>query len=367
MDAGRGGVMRDPRLEQYAAVLVDTCVGVQPGWQVLVASSTLARPLVEEVSRQLARRGAYALLRLSLDGAGANVPWAQAAPVELLDTPAPIDVHTWRTADALIAIEAPENTREISSVSAERLGRMQAGMRPHLERIFTKDLSWVGCQYPTPALAQDAGMPLEAFEDFLFGACLLDWNAERERMSRYAARFDAAEEVRIVGAGTDLRLSLAGRTGHVDAGGANMPGGEFFFSPLEDSAEGTIAFTEFPATYTGREVTGIRLRFEGGRVVDASAEAEEEFLFDLLDRDDGARRVGELGIGCNPGITRHMKNTLFDEKIDGTVHVALGNGLPEVGGTNRSQIHWDIVKDLRSGGRIELDGEVVQESGVWRV
>jgi aminopeptidase len=357
----------DSRIEQYARLLIETCIDVQPGWQVIVSSSPLARPLVEEVSRQLARRGAYALLRLSLNGVGPNIPWLLEAPDELLDAPAAIDVHAFETADGWIAIEAPENTREITAVSAERLGRSQAGIRPHIERVFTHELRWVGCQFPTPALAQDAGLSLDAFADFLFGACLLDWDAERERMSRYAERFDAADEVRIVGDGTDLRLSLAGRAAKVDAGGANIPGGEFFFSPVEDSAEGTMAFTEFPAVYTGREVTGIRLRFEGGRVVDASATDEEEFLFQMLDRDEGARRVGELGIGCNPGITRHMKNVLFDEKIDGTVHVALGNGLPEVGGTNKSQIHWDIVKDLRPGGRILLDGEVVQEDGAWRV
>ena len=356
--------MRDPRIEQYAKVLVETCIDVQPGWQVIVSGSPLARPLVDEVSRLLARRGAYALLRTF---GGPNIPWLQEAPEELLDNPAPIDVHTLETADGWVAIEAPENTREISAVSTDRLGRMQAGVRPHIERVFTFDLKWVGCQYPTPALAQEAGMSLEAFEDFLFGACLLDWNTEHQRMSHYAERFDAAEEVRIVGDGTDLTLSLAGRTAKVDAGGANMPGGEFFFSPVEDSAQGTVAFTEFPAVYNGREVTGIRLRFEGGRVVDATANAEEEFLIETLDRDEGARRLGELGIGCNPGITRHMKNTLFDEKIDGTVHLALGNGLPEVGGTNHSQIHWDIVKDLRNGGRIVLDGEVVQENGAWSI
>jgi aminopeptidase len=356
--------MRDPRIEQYAKVLVETCIDVQPGWQVVVVSSSRAQPLVDEVSRQLARRGAYSLLRLA---GGPNIPWLQEAPDELLDTPPPIDVHALETADGLIAIEAPDNTREISAVSAERLGRVQAAMRPHFERVFTMDLKWVGCQYPTPALAQEAGMSLEAFEDFLFGACLLDWKKEEERMSHYAERFDAAEEVRIVGDGTDLTLSLAGRAGKVDAGGANMPGGEFFFSPVEDSAQGTVAFTEFPAVYSGREVTGIRLRFEGGRVVDASATAEEEFLIETLDRDAGARRLGELGIGCNPGITRHMKNTLFDEKIDGTIHLALGNGLPEIGGTNHSQIHWDIVKDLRNGGRILLDGELVQENGAWQI
>jgi aminopeptidase len=210
-------------------------------------------------------------------------------------------------------------------------------------------------------------MSLRAYEDFLFGACLLDWDAERDRMSRYAEHFDKAEEVRIVGAETDITLSLAGRQGKVDAGGANMPGGEFYYSPVEDSAEGKIAFVEFPAPYAGREVAGIRLRFEGGRVVDASAEAEEDFLIEQLDRDEGARALGELGIGCNPGITRFMKNTLFDEKIDGTIHLALGNGLPEIGGTNQSDIHWDIVKDLRPGGQIYLDGEVVQENGVWTI
>ena len=210
-------------------------------------------------------------------------------------------------------------------------------------------------------------MSLRDYEDFLYGACLLDWDAERERMSHYAERFDAADEVRIVGAETDITLSLVGRTGEVDAGGANMPGGEFYYSPVEDSAEGTISFLEFPAPYLGRDVTGIRLRFEGGKVVDASAATEEAFFLGVLDQDEGSRRLGELGIGCNPGITRFMKNTLFDEKIDGTVHLALGNGLPNIGGTNQSEIHWDIVKDLRPGGQILLDGEVVQQDGVWQI
>ena len=146
-----------------------------------------------------------------------------------------------------------------------------------------------------------------------------------------------------------------------------MPGGEFFFCPVEDSAEGAIHFAEFPGFYLGREVAGIRLRFEGGRVVDASADRNEDFLLSTLDTDEGARLIGELGVGCNPGITRYMKNVAYDEKIDGTVHVALGNGFPHLGGENVSAIHWDIVKDLRGGGRIELDGEVVQQDGRWLV
>ena len=173
--------------------------------------------------------------------------------------------------------------------------------------------------------------------------------------------------MRIVGEGTDLRLGLAGRSMQVDAGGGNMPGREFFGCPFETSATGSIAFTEFPAVYAGRELVGVRLRFEDGRVVDASADTNEDFLLATLDQDDGARRLGELGVGCNPGITRYMRNTLFDEKIDGTVHLALGAGFEHLGGKNVSAVHWDLVKDLRSGGRIELDGVTVQENGVWAI
>ncbi len=356
--------MRDPRIEQYARILVDTCVGVQPGWQVILWGGPMGRPLVDEVARQIARRGAYALVRANLTG---NLPWVLEAPDELIDTLAPIEAYAFEQADGLVAIDAPENTREIAAIPPERLGRLQASVRPAAERVLTNDLKWVGCNHPCPALAQDAGMSLRDYEDFLYGACLLDWDAERERMSHYAERFDAADEVRIVGAETDITLSLVGRTGEVDAGGANMPGGEFYYSPVEDSAEGTISFLEFPAPYLGRDVTGIRLRFEGGKVVDASAATEEAFFLGVLDQDEGSRRLGELGIGCNPGISRFMRNTLFDEKINGTVHLALGNGLPNIGGTNQSKIHWDIVKDLRRGGQILLDGEVVQQDGVWRI
>ena len=355
----------DPRVQKYAELLVDTCLDVQAGWQVLVSGGYLARPLLEAVSVALGRRGAYPLQRVSLSGQGMNIPWLLEAPEEVVAKSPPLEANEWETADALIAIVAPENTRELSQVPQERLTLIQTARRPNMERIFTEELKWVGCQYPTHALAQEAGMSLEEFTEFLYGACLRDWDAEHERIGRYAALFDGADEVHVVAEGTDLRLSMAGRQVKVDAGGANMPGGEFFGSPVEDSAEGTITFSEFPAVYLGNEVKGIRLQFQGGRVVDASAESNEEFLISMLDMDDGARRLGELGIGCNPGITRHLKNTAFDEKIDGTVHLALGNGLPQLGGTNVSRFHWDIVKDLRNGGKIELDGRIVQENGSW--
>ncbi len=151
----------------------------------------------------------------------------------------------------------------------------------------------------------------------------------------------------------------------VDALGANMPGGEVFYSPVEDSAEGVVCFCEYPASYGGRELAGVRLRFEGGRAVEATAGTNEAYLNTVLDTDEGARRLGEFGIGCNPGIREHMRNTLFDEKIEGTVHFAVGAGFPFLGGTNESTVHWDLVKDLRPGGRIWCDGELVQRDGEW--
>jgi len=357
----------DPRVEQYARVMVETCLDVQPGWEVMVVGGIQGRPLITEVARQLARRGAYALLRPRFSGNYVcATDWAREAPLELLENASPIEVDTMQRIDALIAIDAPENTRALAALTPERSSAMMSGVRPALERIFTGELAWVGGQFPTDALAQEAGMATDEFADFLYSAVLRDWDAERERMRRHAEPFDAADEVRIVGAETDLRLSLQGRQMVIDAGGSNLPGGEFFVSPVEDSAEGVITFSEFPGVYLGNECRGVRLRFEGGLVVDASAEHGEDFLIRTLDTDGGARRLGELGIGCNPAITRHMKNTLFDEKIDGTVHLALGNGIPNAGGVNQSAIHWDIVKDLRPGGRIELDGRVVQQDGVWQ-
>jgi aminopeptidase len=358
----------DPRVADYARLLVERSLGVQAGWQVMIVATPLARPLVEELVRLIAGIGAWPLVRLSfvdLEQVPFDSLWASEAPEELLATIAPSEAQTRRDLDAWMLIQGSENTRGGSLLAAERRMVLRKAYLEFNERRLARGFPWVGCLYPTDAFAQEAGMTLPEFEDIVYGACLLDWDAERERMQRYAERFDAAETVRVVGAGTDLTLSIAGRNGLVDDAHYNMPGGEFFYSPLEDSAEGVIEFSEFPASYQGNVCEGVRLRFEGGKVVDASAGSNEEFLHSALDTDEGARRLGELGIGCNPGIQRPMKNTLFDEKIDGTVHFAIGAGVAFVGGVNKSAIHWDMVKELRTGGRIELDGKLVQENGAW--
>jgi aminopeptidase len=359
--------MRDPRIEAYANLLVERCLDVQPGWEVLIRSTPLARPLLEELERQIARRGAYPIMRINWSLWPIDNGWASEAPEQLLSELPEIDRFACERMDARITLDAPENTRAKASVPAERLSLVNSAERFFFQRSMTSEIRWVSCQYPTNALAQEAGLTLDQLTDVVFSACLLDWDAEGERMRRYAERFNTADEIRIVGEGTDLKISLDGRHGEVDAGHKNMPGGEFFFAPVEDSATGVITFSEYPAVHEGQELEGIRLEFVDGKVVAASATRGEDLLHRILDRDDGARRIGELGIGCNPGITRYMKNTLFDEKIDGSIHLALGQSYTSIGGQNTSVIHWDIVKDLRSGGRIELDGEVVQQDGAWRV
>ncbi|MGH3082835.1 MAG: aminopeptidase [Gaiellaceae bacterium] len=359
--------MADPRVQDYARLLVERSIDVQPGWQVLVLAQPAARPLLEEVVRLIARRGAYPLVRFSyaMEQLPFRMLWSEEAPLELLDKPAPADKYVWDTVDAWMLLGAPENSREGADLPTERFDLMAKGQAEFLARRLRLEIPWVTCRFPCPAVAQEAGMGLKAFEDFLYGAVLLDWDAEGEKMKRIQERFDRAGEVRIVGTETDLRFSLEGRNGEIDDGHANLPGGEVFYSPVEESTEGVIAFTEYPAYQEPDLVEGVRMAYRDGKVVEATASANEEALLAKLDRDEGARVLGEFGIGCNPGIQRYMKNTLFDEKMYGTIHLAIGAGLPTIGGKNESSVHWDMVKDLRNGGRIECDGEVVQQNGEW--
>jgi aminopeptidase len=358
----------DPRIEAYAKLLVERSLDVQPGWQVWINSSWLARPLVQEVVREIAQRGAYPLVRLG-DAGMEDVPfeliWALEAPEDLLAEVAPADRHAWETMDAWMNIGAPENTAAGLDLAPERRALLAKARHAMRTRRLSDEIPWVACRFPTPALAQDSRMSLQEFEDFLYGACLRDWDAEAERMARIKERFDRASEIRIVGAGTDLVLGLEDRVGEVDAGHANLPGGEVYYSPVEEATEGVVHFSEFPAFLEPDELEGVRMVYKDGRVVEASATRGEDVLLETLDRDDGARVLGELGIGCNAGIQRYMKNTLFDEKIDGTVHLAIGAGFPTLGGKNESSVHWDMVKDLRPGGQLLCDGEVVQQDGRW--
>jgi aminopeptidase len=265
----------------------------------------------------------------------------------------------------------------LSGVDPDRQTRRQAAAKPLMETMMRRtaagEFRWALTLFPTHAYAAEADMSLADYEDFYYRACLCDrddpveaWKQQSQETRRLAEWMAGKEEIRIEGPGTDLRLNVAGRTFIAADGRHNMPDGEFFTGPVEDSAEGEVSF-DLPAVIGGREVDGVKLRFESGKVVDASAERGEPFLIQLLDTDEGARRLGELGIGTNYGIERGTKDVLLDEKIGGTVHLAVGKSYPETGGTNDSAVHTDMVCDLRQGGKITVDGEVMQEDGKFVV
>jgi aminopeptidase len=359
----------DPRWDELARLLVRRSLDVQPGWQVGIRSTALARPLIDAVCRELARAGAYALPQIVLGFERWPIPlaWAEEAPPELLRQLPPAELHVAEALDARLSILAPEQLWPEPPLPAERRRLVQEALEPLARRSRSYGIRWAVTLFPTPAAAEGAGMTVPELTEFLFGACLRDWDAERERMATLSERLDAAAEVRIVGAGTDLTLGVAGRRSEIDHSLRNMPGGEVFICPLEDSAEGVVEFGEFPAHHTGGVVEGARLVFRAGEVVEATARSGEDVLRQALATDDGARRLGELGIGCNEGITRPMGTPLFDEKVAGTIHLALGGSYTFLGGTNESRIHWDIVKDLRPGGELLLDGEAVQRDGAWLI
>lgn len=351
----------------YAELIVGRCIGVEPGWQVSVRATPLARDLVEEVTRLIARRGAHALPRISWPGeqTAFGAEWAKIVSEERLDEVPALAQFEADNVDAMLIILSAENGRDGADLDPERRARVSRSREPLLRRTRALEIPWNICQYPTAAAAQEAGMTTPQFAEFVMGACLLDWDALADTMRGWAARFDAADELRIEAPGTDIRIGIAGRTAVVDDGKVNMPGGEFFLSPVEDATEGVILFDEFPADFLGNRCKGVRLEFRAGRVVEASADENEDFLLTMLDMDEGARVLGELGIGCNPGIDRYTGALLFDEKIDGTIHLALGNAYSFAGGTNVSGLHWDMVKDVRRGGKLYLDTKLVQENGEW--
>jgi aminopeptidase len=351
--------------DAFARLLCGYCLDAQPGQQVVVRSTTLAAPLLLAVQRELLERGAWPLLRTALPGQ--DEAWWAAAQDAHLDAFAPAELAEAEGTDVSLTIQAPDNTTALAGVQPVRMARAARARTPIREASLRR--RWCGTFWPTPAAAQQARMGTAELVAFVRGATFLDrddpaaaWAELGARQARLVERLRGASELRIEAEGTDLRLSVAGRTWINSDGKRNMPSGEVFTGPLEDSAEGRIRFT-IPSSPRGVEVAGIELRFREGRVVDARAERCQEYLLATLDTDPGARRLGEIGIGTNAGIDRPIGAILFDEKIGGTVHLAVGRSYPETGGSNESAVHWDMICDLREGGTLSADGEVVQRDG----
>lgn len=357
-----------PDPDAFAALLCGWCLDVRAGQQVVVRSTTLAAPLLHALQRELLAREAWPLLRVELPGSDEEF-YAHARDAQL-DGVAPLARAEAAGADAFLAIQAPANTRALADVDPGLIARAARAHAPLGELRLAK--RWCGTLWPTAAGAQQAGTSEARFAAFVRGALFLDrddpaaaWaelGAFQERL--IAERLADARELRIEAEGTDLTLRVARRTWVNSDGRRNMPSGEVFTGPHESSANGTIRFT-VPSSPRGVAVEDVELTFRDGEVVAARAGRGREYLERTLATDAGARRLGEIGIGTNGGITRPIGAILFDEKIGGTVHLALGRSYPETGGVNESAVHWDLICDLRAGGRLTADGEVVQEDGVF--
>src|SRR5215211_3045637 len=360
--------MRDERLKKLARVLVDYSVGAGEGEQILLASAAPAQPLIKEIYARLLDVGAIHVPHVALPGLQ-EIFFEHARDIHYEKTP-PAMRALYESADAVISIMAPHNTKALANVDPRKqqaLGKRDKGVQ---DMILAKD-AWALTLYPTQALAQESEMSLEEYEEFVFEAMALNeddpvrfWREKAGEQGRLIERLERARAVRIVGPETDLTLSIEGRRFLNGDGKHNMPCGEVFSGPVEDSANGEIYFG-VPSAVAGREVSGVRFRFEEGRVVEASAEKGEEYLNAMLDADEGSRYLGELGIGTNYSIPRATKNILFDEKLGGTVHLAVGRSYEKTGGRNDSSVHWDLICDLREGGELYADGELLQKEGVF--
>lgn len=366
--------MVDQRIERLAQVLMNS-IEIKKGDNVYLLTDSVdpaVMPFVKEVYRQIIVNGGYPYPHIGLDPnigfEGMDrilMEYASEEQLKHLSETAKREMEDMR---AYIRIGAPENTKSLTGINPERI----AMRRKTTEPIFSERLrkKWVVTRYPMPSLAQEAGMSTEDYEKFFYDAVLIDYKEMERGQTVIKDAFDEGNVVRIVAPGTDLTFSIAERKGEKCAGEHNVPDGELMYAPVEDSANGVVTFT-YPAIQAGNQVNKVVLTFKDGKVVDAKAEENEEFLLKQLDIDEGARRIGEFGIGTNYGISRFTKNMLFDEKIGGSIHLALGNAYegnaPEET-RNRSAVHWDMLVDLRKevgGGEIYLDGRLVQKDGVF--
>jgi len=349
----------------FADLLAGYCLDVQPRQQVLVRSTTLAAPLLVELQRAILEREAWPLLRVELPGQ-ADGFYAHARDVHLDEAPK-LALREAKECDATVGIQAPENTRALAGVDPARIARLARARRDVREAMLTK--RWCSTLWPTEAGAQQAGMSLRDFEAFVARALFLDqpdavasWGQLHAFQANLIERLSKATTLRLEADGTDLEIEVKGRTWVNSDGKRNMPSGEVFTGPHETSANGRVFFG-VPSSPSGVDVAGVTLVFRDGEVVEAHAERGDAYLQQALATDAGARRLGEVGIGTNFGIDRAIGAILFDEKIGGTVHLALGRSYPETGGRNESALHWDLICDLRGGGRLTADGAVVQDGG----
>jgi aminopeptidase len=364
--------MTDPRVAKLADLLVNYSLELNPGEIVRIDGGTVAAPFVRELYREALRAGANPRTRVEVEGI--DVIAVGEASEEQLTFVSEIDRFEIENVDAIVTIWGDRNTRALSQADPKRVSQKIASRRKLTNRLWERiddgKAKWVGTRFPTDAHAQDAEMSLAEYEDFVYGAChvrgdedpVAHWRSVSVELNERARELNTFTDLRIVGPDTDLRINLAGRNWLAADGKLNMPDGEIFTSPVETETEGEIRFS-FPAIFQGRGVEDVRLRFEAGRVVRAEAGHGNEFLQSLLDMDEGARILGEVAFGLNYEIDRFTRDILFDEKIGGTMHFALGSSFKKLGGRNESGLHWDMICDLRADGEVYADDELVWKAG----
>jgi aminopeptidase len=364
----------DPRITRWAKTLVEYCLSLQPGELVSINASPAAEELIAEVTRYTLRAGGHPIVNVGLPSVR-EVALLESSD-EQLAWIGPGERAVVEAMDARLHIMSETNTRQYSGVDAKRQAIVGAAgralMRERASRIAPGDDRWCLTLFPTNAFAQDADMSLHDFTEFVYEACFLNsadpaerWRAVGREQQFYVDWLKDKTEAHVIGPDTDIRVRFDGRIFRNSDGKRNFPSGEFFTSPREDSAEGQIRFT-VPSVVNGHLVSDIRLTFAAGKVVEATASTGQEFLREMLASDEGASRLGEFAVGNNFGIQRGIRNILFDEKIGGTIHMALGASYAECGGKNQSQLHWDMVCDLREaagGGEVWVDGELLLKDG----
>lgn len=367
--------MADPRIIRLAKLLTDYCVEVKPGDKVAINGTHAALPLIQETYREVIRAGGYPLVFFYNDTlAEIKLKEANDAQLAFIHDPEKIVLERY---ECTISIRGAENTRTLSAVDPTRDAISRNASRELMSTFMRRSaegtLRWVGTLFPTPAYAQEADMSLSDYEDFVYAACYADkedpvaeWLNLSKMQQKLVDWLAGKKEVKVQGPNVDLTLSIAERTFINSDGRRNMPSGEIFTGPVEDSVNGWVRFS-YPAIQDGREVSGIELYFEQGQVVKATAKKNEAFLHSMLDSDAGASYLGEFAIGTNNGIDRFTKSILFDEKIGGTIHMAVGAGYPETGSKNNSSVHWDMICDMRDGGVIWVDDVEFYNSGRFLV
>ena len=363
--------MTDPRVQKLARLLIRYSLNVKKGQVLLINSPAVAAPLVREAYREAILAGAYVETAIALDGLD-EIFYKHANEDQLTHVSTFRKFRTEKM-DAMLGIWADVNTRSFTNADSARMAKAAAASKGiskiFLDRFARGEMHWVGTQWPTYANAQDAEMSLSEYEDFVFAAGHLDdadpvatWKAVGKSQKALQTTLNRCSEVRVVAADTDITLSVKGRKWVNCDGHENFPDGEVFTGPVEHAVNGHIRFS-FPAVHHGREVQNVFLEFRQGKCVTARADKGEDFLRAMIDMDKGSSFLGELAFGVNYNITRYTRNTLFDEKIGGTVHLALGAGYPETGSVNESGLHWDMVCDLRQAGKVFADGKLLLENG----